>query len=256
MIKNILIKNPNQTPVSWWPDVFPNVKEITFTPGLNIIIGPNGSGKSTLLLLLRRYFHCEYGYYSMLTKESIDKIGKNCNGVDIIHDGQVVFNCDSSITVGVRGGNFDDNFFSEGIRAIGMERLSQGQQNIFKWNAMIHYIEDEKINTIKDELKREIEDNKINDIWQEYYKSATRIIYSPQIEKGKKTILLDGPDKGFDCDKQYDFWQKIIKRAQNFQIIIATHSIFALQKFKIDANYYETKPGYIKNMKKLLNKIK
>ena len=263
MINKLIISDINDLPIKYWKEVpgLQNKNEIEFSPGLNIIVGPNGSGKSTLLNLIRKTFLCENSYYSCYTKDSINNLCKNINifeknnsdygyhGYDFVHDGNPVFCFDASTSIGIENGAFTD-FMVDGINNMFSKKgSSSGQNIIYELNTMFQY--SLKVNEIQDNIGI----TSVNDTWKNKIKTAQRIIGNPGINKSKITILLDEPTVNLDFIVEMYLWEMLEKHSEKYQIIIATHSIGLLKRFKCDVKIIEMKDGYIDKMKKSLRKI-
>lgn len=84
----------------------------------------------------------------------------------------------------------------------------------------------------------------LNDVWSERV-ALVRTMLKANAAPGPRTIVLDEPETGFGLPWQAGFWNNVMRSAQakNFQIIVATHSPFALNV--PDAHYIETQPGYL-----------
>jgi predicted ATPase len=103
-----------------------------------------------------------------------------------------------------------------------------------------------------DEIKSSFSEHQINDYFKPMYEKALRLI-EPQCEKGKKTIILDEPETGLSLPLQYAFWNNVVpKAAKQYQLIIATHSPFAVNVES--ANYVEMSDGYLAQCRKILGK--
>ena len=91
-----------------------------------------------------------------------------------------------------------------------------------------------------------------NDVWQNYGKLLSDYV-KPLPRNGKPTLLMDEPDKSLDYKSQNVFWDKIVDiLSQKWQMIIVTHSVFALARTKdniIDQD------DYFSISNKLINKV-
>jgi hypothetical protein len=77
-------------------------------------------------------------------------------------------------------------------------------------------------------------------------------LYTENFGTGKNTILLDEPERSLSHLKQKEFFFKVLpEELKNYQVIIATHSIYAA--FTPNANIIEMEDGYIAG---LINAIK
>lgn len=241
MIRKLSIVDVNATPISWWPNVnaLRNFREITFEPErVNVLWGPNGIGKSTIVLALARLTHCEQGGVPKVTKQSIghfvDHLGKVNSGLRLSADGQPTFHYDPNARVGLIGNGvaFDPDFFSEGVLQT-MSTMSSGQQT--KRNTA--RILDHAVTTtgIDSTLLCKVTDDALRDVLANGLSNTTG-------ETGRPTLLLDEPGRSIDLPNQVAMWQSLMRQTR-FQLIVATHSPFALE---IEgAKYLDLQPGYL-----------
>lgn len=244
MIKEIDFENIKKSETFKYAEkleFFQKNKKVEFKPGLNILFAPNGTGKSTILKILAQATASEQGGISTLTdswRYEVFGFGdKNkLDGINIVHDGQPTLYTNPRVAVGLVGGGagFDDEFFDQGIQAT-MSKDSTGLTTIGRIGRIIQ--------TIAGDIKmpKEIEKRiKLKPEQEEFLK--------PQIEIGQQTIILDEPESGVAIHVQQKLWQMIEKGAkeQNLQIIVATHSPFALA---CNANFIELHPGYVEMSK-------
>lgn len=253
MIESLTITDPTRLPTSWWKDV-PNLAkqaEWSFSPGLTILWGPNGCGKSTILTLIAHLMHAEQGGRSAVTEQSISTLWKNkfgfepnrdksldyLMGATLRSDGQAVRHINPTKAVGLAGGGFDDDFFESGLRNT-MARGSGGQMTLHKLMTLIRD---------RDPVIKDIVGDRINSTWKEA-KAATTTCLSPVIPVGPLTVLLDEPDLHLDIPSQANLWKQLKSLGKKEQIIVATHSVFALN-IK-DATYIDLVPGYLEVCRK------
>lgn len=221
-------------------DFFQKNKEVHFKPGLNIIFAPNGTGKSTLLEIMAKFTASEQGGISTITSSwKQDMIGHNENkmqGIQVFHDGQPTMYNNPRKAVGLFGGMaaFDDDFFNEGVMETQL-RESTGYTTMARLQKVL--------NVIAGEGKMPHEFAKKVNIDEKYGQ-----FLEAKIEKGQQTIILDEPESGLAIHAQSKIFRMIEKAAKekNLQIIIATHSPFALMS---EANFIELHPGYIQKAK-------
>jgi predicted ATPase len=225
MIKALYIKDPDNGPVKWWPDVEALSKRevIHFEPGINLIWGPNGVGKSTLLSALARLSHCEQGGRSTITRSSVDSffeiadMKKIRDGMRLEFDAHSVRMFDSSKTIGLRHGAFDDDFFSLGLSGLKLQRASRGQGTIAKLNQVMEPAENVVWAMTRDH---------VNTLWRKRLDFIEEHCWTADIEPGPSTILMDEPDMSLDWPNKEMLWASIERSSA--QLIIATHSLFAL----------------------------
>lgn len=217
---------------------FKENSEVEFKPGLNIIFAPNGTGKSTILSMMATATASKQGGYSVVTRDWNGRFDTECmDGINVSHDGQAVMYCNPRQAVGLIGGQaaFDDEFFSEGLYDLKLNE-STGKTTIARLGKVLGIIGG------KDPFESKIEYR----VPEDQIKEERRKLLEPQIEKGQQSILLDEPESGLAIHVQNNIFTMLDKAAKekNLQIIVATHSLFALSC--VDANFIELQPGYIK----------
>lgn len=230
---------------------------VQFKPGLNILFGPNGSGKSTLLSMLALYLAAEQGGVSTVTQDWISKVfGFRSNDLNfhyhLAHDGQPILYGNPRQTVGLSGGSFDDDFFSEGLINT-FNRGSTGETTLFRLREILEVLSGKKPPpaTISMRLQR----NRLNDVWAARLDLIEKAVLKPTLPKGTFTVLIDEPESGLGLPWQAGLWRNILghpKTAEHFQLIVATHSPFALG---LDhAHYINLQAGYREECEQALAK--
>ena len=210
----------------------------------------------------------------------------------LIHDGQPIMYFDARAKEGFLGGGFDDDFFDMGLEN-SMRRGSTGQLGLTRLDRMLSVLregqapqpENEKQaakNTAKrrsgkpesaKQLSRDHErttrksknigfpesiefkvSRSVNSYWEPRLKAVDEMM-AAKIPKGPRTLLFDEPESGFSFDWQDRLWSGIFQRVDpaKFQVIIATHSPFALAI--PGANYIEMEPGYLNQSEKSLRHL-
>lgn len=218
-------------------DFFKNNKSIEFNPGLNIIFAPNGTGKSTILEILAKFTASEQGGISTITsswKDDMMSFGENTmKGIQVYHDGQPTLYNNPRKAVGLFGGMaaFDDDFFDQGIMETQL-RESTGYTTMTRLQKVLGVLS-EQVEMPQNFAKKTNIDSK------------HKAFLQGNIPKGQPSMILDEPESGLAIHVQANIFRMINKRAKqnNIQIIVATHSPFALT---CDANFIELQPGYIK----------
>lgn len=218
-------------------DFFKNNKSIEFKPGLNIIFAPNGTGKSTILEILAKFTASEQGGISTITnswKQDMINFGVNTmKGIKVFHDGQPTLYNNPRKAVGLFGGMaaFDDDFFEQGIMETQL-RESTGYTTMTRLQRVLAVLSGQA-QMPKDFQKK----SSLDDTYNTFLKA--------NIEKSQPTMILDEPESGLAIHVQANIFRMINKRAKenNLQIIVATHSPFALS---CDANFIELQSGYLK----------
>lgn len=256
MISEIQITDAKRCAVPWWADVpaLKTLENIKFKPGLNILWGRNGVGKSTIIQTISRLFCCGQSGRPFVSQNAIhtlyDDTGVprdgNPDGVLPIHDGQapLVFNPDKRVGLAYGGSAFDYDFIGENVQS--MQRVSSGQQTV---RAMVQQIAPY---IMRDEpwpeIQWKIDRTHLNSVW-EPRADFLLDFFAPKIEVGPRTLLMDEPEKSLDLDANAKIWDLIQVWSKSHQVIVATHSVFALG---IEgANYIEvkqsTEDSYLQN---------
>lgn len=238
MIRSFKLVDPTKPIVTPWIKNVPVLQErVEFKPGLNVLWGRNGSGKSTLLEALAKIFHCFQSGEQVVTQTStyfdVERNG-DLSSMTIDHDGSPVLFFDPSRKVGLVHGTFDDDFFTEGVAST-MFRGSTGETTLRNLGPLLNFV------LVKQPAihKKHPLSNKD---WETFLKGTG--------EKETPTILCDEPDRGFDAPSQLRLWRLLRAAGRKFQVIVATHSLFALDL--PDANYIEMSPGYLDEGRKTL----
>ena len=218
---------------------FTRKKKLSFKPGLNILFGPNGCGKSTVLQILARTTCAAQGGLSVVTEsvlhDNVDMLGRLRNtdmtsklGLHVAHDGQPVVFCDPRAKVGLIGGSFDDDFFSAGVAEMTQHnRRSHGQASLSRANVALAILLGQA--PFPKEVQRRINRDMVNDVWGR----ALDVVedgLKGTIAPGQPSVLLDEPEANFSLLWQSRIWDLLAKpeMATKFQVIVATHSPFAL----------------------------
>lgn len=234
---------------------FKGRKNLEFKPGLNILFGPNGCGKSTILRMLAGTMCAEQGGVTTVTEASIrnavDMMANISNprsklkhsiGLKIAHDAQPVVFCDPRDRIGLAGGHFDNDFFQQGlVEKLTNSRSSHGEAVLTRAStalavlggrAQFPAVVDYRVNR-----------KAMNSTWT----SALDLVEAAMgasIARGQPSVLLDEPEANCSLVWQSRMWQLLADEAvaANFQILVATHSPYALGIKH--ANYIEFEPGY------------
>jgi predicted ATPase len=259
MITSLKIGDRKKICIPWWGgvDFLKRKRVLHFQPGLNILWGPNGSGKTTLLLGLARMMFCEQANHTCITNHAIhelfpirsadfklpadERARKGfLGGLEVVHDGQAVQHFDPSKTVGLVGGGagFDDDFFMSGLQEC-TRKASAGETTVGRLDDLFGIL-------IGEREWPEVEWKARRETHSEAMNAQVALIderLAPGIEPGNPTILLDEPDRSLGVPYQYGLWNRLTADAERFQIIVATHSLFAVNV--PGAHYIETKTGYL-----------
>ena len=206
---------------------------VTFKPGLNVLFAPNGSGKSTLLNMLSLATACQQGGVSTVTQSWLTDVEQrgHLKGVDVAHDGQAVMYANPRNAVGLVGGmaGFDDDFFEEGVRNA-TSKSSTGYTTMERLGKALNAL------TNPSDFPNSIP-NKVPN------KSLPETLIA-RFPEGPRTFLLDEPESGLGIPAQSNLFNLLAKYAPQHQVIVATHSPFALT---LDAHFIELTPGYVQS---------
>lgn len=254
MIHSLQITDPKATPITWWGKVeaLAHPRTFEFKPGLNILWGRNGSGKSTLIKLFAMLFHCEQSGSPVLTETSISNLFSSLSisqqrkpesvlaGIKVDHDGQGVQFFDPSKAAGLSHGGaaFDWDFGMEGVLNA-TYKGSAGQTTMYRFDRLLNSLVHREP---APPLERRLDMDRVNALWKERILAAN-LILEGKGEKGPPTILLDEPERSYDLPTQVSLWRFLRAAAGTHQIIVASHSLWALRI--PGANYIELSPGYL-----------
>lgn len=262
---------------------------IDFQPGINIIFGPNGSGKSTIIDLCAGLLLAKQAGRTVVTREAITDIhgmlGDELPPAMIAHDGKPILHVDPRRAVGLKHGHFDDDFLIEAICSLRNDDRSSGQLSSLRIAGAVEIImrDGQRKKTAKSDRETSISSSKRkkppaskqfsressqeaaaafpddvewkiakdNGAFSVKRAKLAEALLAPTIGAGQRTILMDEPEAGFSLVWQAGFWQNVMssKQAAGFQIIVSSHSPFALNV--PGAHYIETESGYIDACRKL-----
>jgi predicted ATPase len=237
------LKNSKEFAYAEKLDFFKTHKKVEFKPGLNILFGPNGCGKSTILRMVAMTLAAEQGGVSTITSTWLNDIfdfGGECKleGIKVSHDGQPLMYGNPRNAVGLFGGGaaFDDDFFSEGLANI-QSKASTGLTTMNRLNRMLAVALGKAPFPAK---------------FDERVKGSTRhknalALLKATIPVGQQTLIFDEPESGLGLPVQGNLFSILHEAAKknNFQLIVATHSAFALGL--PNCNFIEMSPDYLAN---------
>ncbi len=245
---------------------FKNRRQLKFKPGLNILFGPNGCGKSTVLNILAHTMAAAQGGVSKVTQDHIsstvdmfaslrkrdgskgDKVDKV--GLEVRHDGQPVVYSDPRKAVGLIGGSFDDDFMEKGIsEAMGASRRSHGQLSLSRTDGALAVLLGKRPFPCSVEFS--MKKSHVNDQWVQAIELVEKRLQAC-IEPGQPTVILDEPEANFSLLWQSRLWALLGNPAvaDKFQVIVASHSPFALGH--AHAHYIEFEEGYTQSVEAAL----
>jgi energy-coupling factor transporter ATP-binding protein EcfA2 len=242
-----------------------------FTDGLNVLFGPNGCGKSTIIKTLKSYCGIQKGGWTAVSDPLVIGsyyVGKMHEAKDFPHayytyspgksmadvgwDGCPVFFNDGDIKVSEtfffqNVGQSDDGITSEAEQ---LETLalkpSSGQYRIQKINKMVNMLQSPPPYSSIEEtpFRCQYPDVAMREV--AYWRSLGR-------RSNKYTILLDEPERSLSLPKQEKLLTELIPELmKTYQVVIATHSIFALTMK--DANIIDMQEGYVEECRGLIKK--
>ena len=255
MIHSVKIKGNSLLSKHW------GNREFVFTEGINIIFGENGCGKSILIDTISKYVGIDkrgwsigldpsritginYKFKSYINLiEANSKLGL----IDINWDGVACYKSEtqrdpmSMLSNIMQGGEKEEVSINEAMN-LKKNKLSSGQGVVYFLGKLINL----KI----PDISKPINDKK-NDVWAKLGSYFSDYV-STLPRDGKPTLILDEPDKSLDFGSQYTMWtQAINKLSEIYQIIVVTHSPFAL--LRDDCNiidkddYYNKSKGFLTN---------
>jgi predicted ATPase len=238
-------------------DFFKKSKHISFKPGLNIIFGQNGCGKSTILRMAALIMAAEQGGVSTITQSWINEISRcqsntdssPLKGIHMLHDGQPILYGNPRNAVGLIGGGagFDDDFFTEGV-ANTMSKKSTGYTTMQRLGLMLEIAMKKK--PFPASVENRVKFNSSISDRQGCIDAALKMQIG-EMPLGQQTLIFDEPESGLAVVAQRNLFSMLAKSAidNNFQIIIATHSVFSLALNENEVNYIDMIPGYINQAK-------
>ena len=225
-------------------------QSLEFTPGVNILWGRNGSGKSTVLEIMARWLCCFDGDTQLLGKYTLSCLSQwdyqssasiPKDGVIPIHDGNPVTHFDPSKEVGVQGGSICSDFGLRGLQNI-MSKGSSGENALRDLYPTLEGLVSGKFPELRMNVRP-------GDPHETFLREGN---VPPQEKTNIPTILLDEPCRSLDLDRVVGFWQRIAE-AKGVQVIVATHSPFALHV--PGANYIDLSPGYLQCVRDVLPSV-
>ncbi|MDD4110000.1 MAG: AAA family ATPase [Clostridia bacterium] len=246
-----------------YPVTLPHVgnRAFKFNKGINILFGPNGCGKSTILNTIKAYCgirnagwtdfnHPEgladarnfpHAYVALSPDQCV---------ANVMWDGTPTFYNDGVVKI-------DPNvFFNNLIRGIPNEShagiVSEDEQlDILDNTPSTGQFRAIMTNKILNQIRNPPKLNKDDSPFKKYDFWENEINYWNKLAKtGPTTVLLDEPERALSIPMQEKLFHVVLPMFKDLQLIIATHSIFALNT--PDVNLIEFERGYCQQCIKAL----
>ena len=234
-------------------------QEINFTPDVNIICGCNGSGKSTLLKTIATYCFIKESGGIPQPQNVVADLHYRHNKAAIKWDSSLVafFNSTSDRPADIFG--ITDNTSAIENELVLRYKASTGQERCWR------------VKRIKDVCKKNLDFMRSYKIAGNYSHDFADCYTEEQCQEllryldkarseykgllGKPTIILDEPDRSLSVKNQIAFWELVVPDlAQEFQLLIATNSIFAYWYNKTPCNYLFLDKHNQEEMKEIIKK--
>lgn len=264
MIHHLSIRDVKKTPVRWAHRVpmLAKNKQITFSPGLNVVFGPNGSGKSTLIDLLAMLMHAKDTNYSKVTAPSIraflSATGVHLDGAHLLHDGaptrylgihDLAASPPSRAAKVPVGAEIEAALKKYAKEKRGDHQISTGQATLRR---VTRFLAAEPAKT-----KKPPASPLLGRQHAELQHTALRSLLNTDktpLAKRRMTTLLDEADIGLDFTSQGIYWRTLEGFAERgHQIIVCSHSPFAA--VARGATFLETQPGYLETARVAIRQL-
>jgi predicted ATPase len=249
----------------------------SFNDGINLLFGPNGCGKSTILKTLKGYCAIQTGGWthpSIPNEIGIGRLGgadyphcyssytpAKCKAT-VIWDGTPTIYNDGECSLNKLSyfynfkKDFDDGITEQSDVIEMLEKTpSSGQYRASKLNKVLNLIKSGPPEyTEKDFGHFPVKDDKMYSLREFKFWKYINALYIQNFGQGKNTVLLDEPERSLSHKKQKELFLKVIPEELNgYQVIIATHSLYAL--FTPNANIIEMEDGYVEGLTTAIKEI-
>ena len=224
----------------------PEVLNVEFKKGLNVVIGNNGSGKTTLINMLAEYTFCTKGS-SQATEESVRHL-MDFDGH--IKDGIIVknnYNISTYKTILNHEKTTEDTLgdFRSFASTFFSKQMSDGQKNLLS----IKNVFGDMFNGEKNEFNKWFLDQKYNDLWGETIEGVKKYITENLVEEDDPiyAVIMDEPDRNLDVENIGQLLTIFTNQKPNGQMIVTLHNpilIYKLSKLK-DVNFIQLIDKYL-----------
>lgn len=227
-------------------------REFIFEKGLNVLFSPNGAGKTTLLNIIGMYCGTQGGWSKhpepVFTKGEYPHCLVRRNGckADVTWDGTASFlhkTADSDGTPAAFGMN-DCFSYMEEVQAI-VCKPSQGQLRIAKLSKVLGLLK-------KPPDLKQVPNVKYNSTWMNCFRGFSKYV-STLPNAGIVTLLMDEPDRSLSIENQVGLWKILPQIAEKHQVIVATHSPFAIMRDC--GNVLDMEIGYLERTRKAIREF-
>lgn len=237
-------------------------RPLAFGSGLTVLFGPNGCGKTTALRIAGAYAGCpEHGgwpafvepvYLRTLGETYPEALAhhapRDCTA-EVGWDGSATFLYLAGANEGlpIAFGMESDGLTSDMERIFGDRQMSSGQRTLLRLNRIA-----ERLKAPPDLAVPPPDRGHVNDQWRNAMEAFSSYV-STLPRTGPATLLLDEPDRSLSIPVQSDLWRLLPKMATSIQVLVASHSAFALRCE--GATVIEMEKGYVDACRKALDPL-
>jgi len=204
-------------------------RKISFSDGLNVLFGPNGCGKTTALNIIAAHCSIDYrdGGWSKVRpgtdpfKDRVTEMTVEKCKADVNWDGTPTLYSKATVLQSAYF-DWDNPLMSVADQIVGIKSASDGE---FKIMTLANAIKQMRSAPGPDHLLERpkglsgVSDERMSGFF-DHIKSLSR--------DGKLTVLLDEPDRSLSIPNQSLIWARMAEVTALFQVIVASHSPFAL----------------------------